>query len=261
MGDYGLAAIVAVLLWWLGTGLILKLDGLPSTTFGRSLRIVSAACVAAVVGLALIRDQATVFGAYAGFLLGLVIWSWSETSFLTGFVTGVRRQPCPIETQGWRRFVHGFLALVFHELSIAVGALVIAAVSWDAPNQVGLWTYLALWALRTSAKLNLFLGVRNTGSEFLPPHLAYLTSLFGPPRINPLMPMSLLAGLVAAAALSSQALDASGQAFERTGNALVAVLVILGVVEHAFMMTPVSLSALWRVFGLTARGRAGGPGV
>ena len=30
--------------------------------------------------------------------------------------------------------------------------------------------------MRTSAKLNLFLGVRNLSEEFLPPHLAYLAA-------------------------------------------------------------------------------------
>jgi putative photosynthetic complex assembly protein 2 len=42
------------------------------------------------------------------------------------------------------------------------------------PNQVGTGTFAVLWVMRISAKLNLFLGVRNLSEELLPPHLAYL---------------------------------------------------------------------------------------
>ncbi len=34
-----------------------------------------------------------------------------------------------------------------------------------------------LWAMRQSAKLNLFLGVRNLSDELLPPHLRYLADV------------------------------------------------------------------------------------
>ena len=52
------------------------------------------------------------------------------------------------------------------------------ALTRDGANQVGLWTFVILWAMRQSAKLNVFLGVRNLSEEFLPEHLRYLeTSL------------------------------------------------------------------------------------
>ncbi len=35
--------------------------------------------------------------------------------------------------------------------------------------------------MRMSAKLNVFLGVRNLSVELLPPHLAYLAQLLPPP--------------------------------------------------------------------------------
>ena len=67
--------------------------------------------------------------------------------------------------------------MLYHELALIVLA------SWWWPrrpgraNRVGLWTFMVLWVMRHSAKLNIFLGVRNLGENFLPPHLAYLQDL------------------------------------------------------------------------------------
>ena len=72
-------------------------------------------------------------------------------------------------------------------------ALMVFAVSWDKPNQTGWWTYLVLWSMRLSAKLNLFLGVRNLSENFLPAHLAYLQSYFTRRSWNWLMPVSVTA--------------------------------------------------------------------
>ena len=74
--------------------------------------------------------------------------------------------------------------------------------------------------MRLSAKFNLFLGVRNRGEEFLPPHLLYLASYFRRRKINALLPLSVLAGTVVAIAMITSAIDASGAA--RTGLLLVA---------------------------------------
>ena len=35
------------------------------------------------------------------------------------------------------------------------------ALTWGGANQVGTWTFLVLWVMRLSAKLNVFLGVPN----------------------------------------------------------------------------------------------------
>ena len=53
------------------------------------------------------------------------------------------------------------------------------------------WTFMPLWLMRTSAKLNVFLGGINLGEEFLPPHLRYLLSFMARRPMNVLMPLSL----------------------------------------------------------------------
>ena len=55
-------------------------------------------------------------------------------------------------------------------------AAFITWMNWHAANQFGTWTFLSLWGMRLSAKLNVFLGVRNLGEKFLPAHISYLTS-------------------------------------------------------------------------------------
>ena len=51
-------------------------------------------------------------------------------------------------------------------------------------NRYGLWTFLVLWIMRQSAKLNLFFGVPNLGEQYLPAHLQEALSYF---EASPLM--------------------------------------------------------------------------
>ena len=113
------------------------------------------------------------------FTCGLLIWGWHEISFLMGFVTGPRREPCPPGSTGWLRLRHASRPCLYHELAIAgVGAAVVVAVTWGAANQFGTWTFVVLWAMRQSAKLNVFLGVPQPNDEFLPDTCATSASFF-----------------------------------------------------------------------------------
>ncbi|WP_337221294.1 DUF3623 family protein, partial [Vibrio parahaemolyticus] len=73
-------------------------------------------------------------------------------------------------------------------------ALLIWLLTLDAANATALHSYLLLWGMRLSAKLNLHFGVRNFSEEFLPPHLLYLKSFFRRRRMNALWPLSIVAG-------------------------------------------------------------------
>jgi putative photosynthetic complex assembly protein 2 len=98
--------------------------------------------------------------------------------------------------------------------------------------------------MRVSAKVNLFLGVRNLSLEFLPAHLSYLGSYFRKRRFNGLMPWSLRAGGVCAAWLvDAAAAAAPGQ---RTALLLLASLLALALLEHLMMVLPLQPAALWR---------------
>jgi putative photosynthetic complex assembly protein 2 len=244
-------ALFATLLWWGSTGLILALVRLRPETFQRSFGV---SCVLGVVtlgGLALLARQASVAAAYGAFTLGIVLWGCNEITFLMGRITGPRRSACPAGVTGFQRFRFATEAVITHELALVASILAIAAVTWGAENQAGLWAFIILWVLRLSSKINLFLGVANTGKELLPVHLVYLGSYFGKPSMNRFFPLSVTTSTLAAGALVVLAVQASDGSMSQTGFALLAALTALGLIEHWIMMLPVEASYVWRIF-LTA---------
>ena len=168
MADHGLPVLYALFLWWFSTGLILYLDGLPRRTFRWSMLGCTVLALLSLWGLFATRDDTSVLGAYAAFTYGLLVWGWHEMSFLMGYVTGPRREPCPGGCRGWRHLMHAIEAILWHELAIAATAVVMLALTWDSANQVGTWVFMVLWVMRLSAKLNVYLGVPNLTDEFLP---------------------------------------------------------------------------------------------
>jgi putative photosynthetic complex assembly protein 2 len=237
---------VAVFVWWFSTGVVLMLDGLPRRTFGLSLTAGTVVALAALVCLSRTSQHATVGGAYAAFLCALLVWGWIELAFLTGWITGPSKRALSPAARGWSRFMQAVDAIAHHELLIALTAVVIVAMTWHEPNPVGAWTFLVLWVMRTSAKLNLFLGVRNLSEEFLPVHLKYLGSYFRRARMNVLFPFSVTAG-TAVTVLLVQAAWADGVTDHRqVALMLTAALLALAILEHWFMVLPIPATALWR---------------
>jgi putative photosynthetic complex assembly protein 2 len=98
--------------------------------------------------------------------------------------------------------------------------------------------------MRLSAKLNLFLGVRNPGTEMLPAHLRYLASFFGRRPMNALLPVSVAATALVVVWLARSALVAEST-FEATAYGLVAALAALALLEHLFLILPWSVARLW----------------
>jgi putative photosynthetic complex assembly protein 2 len=238
--------LFALFVWWFSTGLILLLDSLPRTTFRWSLVISSALAVGALWGLVHTADQATTAGAYCAFTCALLVWGWHELSFLTGWITGPRKQASPAGTVGWTRFVHAVQAILWHELAIIGMGLGIVAITWEQPNQVGTWTFLVLWAMRTSAKLNLFFGVRNLSEEFLPAHLKYLQSFFRRRAMNLLFPFVVTAATVVATLMVASALDPATPAALAAGLMLVTTMLAAAILEHWLLVLPLPATALWK---------------
>jgi putative photosynthetic complex assembly protein 2 len=249
---YALPILCACLAWWFATGAILYLDGLPRRTFRWSMLGATLLAGAALYVLALASAQASAGGAYLAFAAGVVVWGWVEMSFLMGWVTGPRRHGCALGCRGWRHFVHAIEAILYHELALIAAAAAVLAVSWGSANPVGAWTFLILWAMRQSAKLNLFFGVRNLGAELLPPHLAYLKSFFTRKPMNLLFPVSVTAGTVGAALLVQLALAAPAGSGQAVGFMMLATLLALAVLEHWLLVLPLPVDALW-AWSLRAR--------
>jgi len=252
MAEFGLPALFTLLLWWSSTGLIIYLDGLRRETFRWTMLGATALLLAGLSGLHVLSQDVGAAGAWLGFVCGLLCWAWIELAFLTGLVTGPRRTAIAPNLHGWPRLRAALAALLWHELAILALAAAIVALTWNAPNQIGTWTFLAFWAMRQSAKLNVYLGVRNLSEAFLPDHLKYLESFFARRPMNLLFPVSIAAGVATCALLALAAAAPDATRHETVGFTLLATLVALGLVEHVFMVLPVPADALWR-WGLASR--------
>ena len=242
--EFGLPALFALFVWWFGTGVVMLLDGLPRDTFRWSLASSSLIALGSLVCIASYAADSSIGAAYAAFTCAVLAWGWHELAFLTGWLTGPRKAACSAPAHGPTRFHEAVQAILWHELAIIAMALVIVAITWGQPNQVAPWTFGLLWIMRLSAKLNLFLGVRNRGEEFLPPQLAYLGSYFRRRAFNGLLPLSIAAGTVCAVSIIVLAVEAGGA--QRAGLMLVASLLVLALVEHLLMVLPLQSSVLWR---------------
>jgi putative photosynthetic complex assembly protein 2 len=240
------AVVFAVIIWWASTGLILILDGLPRGTFRWSLVVSTLLAVAALFGLAHTANQTSVSSVYCAFTCALLVWGWHELSFLTGWITGPRRIASPPGLTGWPRFSQAVQAILWHELGILAAGAAIISITWDAPNQIGTWTFLVLWVMRTSAKLNLYFGVRNLSEEFLPPHLTYLQSFFRRRPMNAFFPFSVGIATVVLTLIFMSASDPSTTISQSVGLALVGTMLGLAILEHWLLVLPLSSTALWR---------------
>jgi len=253
MSQYALPLIFTLFIWWFSTGAILFLNGLPSRTFKWTMLGTSVVLVAALAGLGLTRDDTTVIGAYLAFTSGVMVWAWQEVAFLLGYVTGPRRTPCPPESSGWERAGYAFMAVMHHELALVGLGLAVVALTWGGENPTGLWTFMILWVMRQSAKLNVFLGVRNLNEGFLPSHLKYLQTYFARRAMNRLFPVSVIVSTVVAAMIWQAATATGITAFDATALTFAATMLTLAVLEHWFMVLPLPFEVMWN-WGLKSRG-------
>jgi putative photosynthetic complex assembly protein 2 len=235
---------VVVALWFVSTGLVAMISHRLRASFGRALVI---ACGCAILGLGLVvftAHSTAVWATYASFLGGLLIWSWHEISFLTGAVAGSHRDPCPPDAIGWERFSLATMALIHHEVAIAMTAGLLLSLAAVTANATGAYAFALLFAFRLSSKFNIYRGVPNLSDDLLPAHMAYLKSYFGPKRLHLLLPLScvLIIGLAGSFALAAMRADSPAVLAQA---ALLGCLSLLAALEHLFLALPFRDSALW----------------
>jgi putative photosynthetic complex assembly protein 2 len=256
--DYALPVLFALFVWWFGTGLILYLDGLPQRTFRWSLAGGAILAAIALYGVWATAGATSPAAICAAFAFAIVIWGWHELSFLLGEVTGPRKTPCPEGARGWARFRYACEAVIHHELALFATVLAIALLTWEAANQTALATFLVLWVMRLSAKLNIFFGVPNHTEEFLPAQLGYITTYFKRARMNYFFPVSVTAASVVLWLLIEHAAAPDTAPHMVQMLSLVSALLALAVLEHWLLVLPVSASAAWGAI-LKATGRQPAP--
>ena len=84
---------VAVLLWWLMTGLALLSVHRSRRTQRIIFTLVTLSMVAALFLVEVNAARATTLATITGFAMGLGIWGWLELSYLMGFITGPVKEP------------------------------------------------------------------------------------------------------------------------------------------------------------------------
>ena len=258
MSDYALPVGFALFCWWFGTGLVFLIErALRGRPLGAAVAAIAGMAGLSVFGIAQSSLAAQAGSVYLGFASSIVLWGALELSFLRGLVTGLAVPECTRACSGWRHFGHAVLALLYHELALAFCALGVATICWNQPNPCAAWTFGLLWVMREGAKLNLFLGVPNTGEVMLPPHLKYLASFFRAGTVNALYPVSVLVTALVFLALVVAAHNTplwGGAASELT---LLATLAGLALLEHCMLILPMPADTAWSAWRPTRTLRTG----
>jgi putative photosynthetic complex assembly protein 2 len=239
----GAAAGFALLSWWLGTGAILWLVRRRASSFRWSMALASLMLVVGLVGSAVSMRHTGSVWAYLGFASVILMWSWHELAFLTGWLTGPRRVGLSPQARGWNRLWQSTLAVAHHELALLIHFAVLWLMQAGHPNHVALCTFALLWCMRLSAKLNLYLGVPQTGANYLPSQLSYLASYF---KRGPVTPFFFATLGLSASILGWLVWEVhTGAVSATTGSVLLATLLGLAIVEHVLMAFPLSIERLW----------------
>ncbi len=236
---------VTIAIWFFATGLIAWADNRGRETFFTSLMIAGAVGIAGLIAILISAQTASVGGVYLAFAGALMVWAWHEVGFLTGAVAGPRREACPKDARGLARFTQASATVLHHEIALALTALMLISLSWNAANQIGATVFALLLFMRLSTKLNMYVGVPNTSLEILPPHLDYLKSYFGPNRLNAMLVLSTIAIVAVAAWFGALAAAAPVGSADMVGASLLFALCLLGALEHLFLALPFRDGALW----------------
>ncbi len=245
--EYAAPILFALGTWWLSTVLMMWRSQRASPGCRGTMAFMTLLALAGLVATVWTRNWTGVAGAYLGFLSGIAVWAWHEMSYFLGVVTGPRARACPPDVPATRRLSLGIQASLWHELAIVATAALLALLTWGAANTTALLTFTVLWLMRWSAKLNIFLGVRNLHQEFWPDHLRYLGSYVHTARMNALFPVSMALAALALAWLLRQALAAPAMSLEQAGGLLVGTLLALAMLEHLLMFLRVPDAVLWRL--------------
>ncbi|MBC6437880.1 MAG: DUF3623 domain-containing protein [Rhodobacteraceae bacterium] len=250
LGSPWIAALAALFLWWFSTGAILMTvrrtehEGTNARKWAVLMNLPF--LILGAAGFLDTLGNASVAGAYIGFLAALALWGWGELTFLTGVITGPYRGPAKAGAPEWERFIRAWGTVAYHEFLLFGMLLAMLYASWGAENQFGTWTFGILFAARISAKLNLYLGVRKINLEFIPEHLTHLASHFRVARMNALFPLSVTGLGLAFACWLGQLWIPDATPGETVGFALLAALTALALLEHWCMVLPLHDEKLWR---------------
>ena len=247
-----LALAVAVLLWWLMTGLALMSVHQPNTLRQPIFLLATILAAAALWGVEANAAQHTTMATVTGFAMGLLIWAWLELSYLMGYITGPVKRPAREDMTWPERFYSALGTTIYHEVLVVGVVGVVCVLGAGLPNPTIQNTLAVLWLMRWSTKLNLFFGVRHFNSQWLPDNMRYITSYLRAGKNSWFILFS-----TTIAAYCTYLLFFYGQIAVEQPTALslflIAWLAVLAVLEHCFLMVPMGETVLWRWAGVGTR--------
>ena len=262
-----LPVLYAIFLWWFTTGLVIAVYKRSQLVITLSFVLATVLLLASLVGVVATRNHTDPLGVYLAITFGMVIWGWQTTSYYLGFVTGPGHAEtvdmADVAPEGWEENLgeRVKLALRFiahHELVVvAIGAL-LAVITWNAPNRWSLWIYVALWLMHFSAKVNVFLGVRNFSVDVLPRQLHYLKQLLTERTNNcTAFPVSMVLANSICLVVIYQGIAPSATPAQQTGFLFVGTMIVMGVIEHWMMVLPLPATLIG--FAMVPTAPAPGP--
>lgn len=243
------AILFTLFLWWFTTGVIIAVYGRSAPLRAFCFAGLTIAMLAAIALLRATSGWQTTTAVYLSLTSGIVIWGWHTASYYLGFITGSPQgldltPETHAQLTSIDRFKTALSASLYHELSVLAFAVGLALLLWKQPNQWGLWIFLAMWVMHSSAKLNVFLGVRNFRIDLLPSHLHHLQPLLGKESINGFFPFSMLIACCVTLFFLFQAMMPYTIPAHSIGYLSVGTMIALGMLEHFMLILPTSV-VLW----------------
>ena len=115
-----IAAFTAVFFWWFLTGLILFIVKKVDEINQRAHKFVTLIlCPVFFLGVYLYLtslSNISLSSIYSAFFGSLLIWSWFELAFLSGFITGPSKELCPQGIDQIKRFSYALSTIAYSEL-------------------------------------------------------------------------------------------------------------------------------------------------
>ncbi len=246
----GKGTLAVVGFWWLVTGVIVALQRNEWTKLA-AWTISTGVAIYAVYVIHAQRAERTAASARRTFLAATAVWMWINVGLYGGWIVGPSHAASITGEASVFRATEAIASLLWHELL----CVLVLFMTWLhvrlSPNRMAFTALSTYWIVLQVAKLNIFFGVANPGARFLPPHLQFLLSYYGPPVNSGWLPVSFFAAVGVALIFWWHGWQ-SKDAFLRQSRALLSMLIALAAVEYMLLAVP-SDAPLWEVF-LKARG-------
>ncbi|WP_439896274.1 putative photosynthetic complex assembly protein PuhE [Chloroherpeton thalassium] len=239
------AGLYSLAIWWISTAVIIYFNFQPVVRLAFFLTSLTLAIISAFMTVKY-RDDESIMGTYITFTGALFVWGFVEVSFYTGYIVGPPVRPLFTIGPSWEAFHKAVHRSIYHEMLIMTLGLTALWLFRKAKNKFGLYTFFILWFAHQSCKLNVFFGVSNTGSEFIPDTVSDMAQFMTVTSMNWLFPFSISLNTIVAYKFIRHVKDLAKPAWQRIGYILVGMMALLALVEHWLLVLPLNES-LWDV--------------